>query len=80
MLLASVSYNQDVNDANKEVEALEKEGYLVVSSYGHDWDCGQMLKKGENQKEKQEVLKEHIKHIRRCREHWKWVNEHILVN
>ncbi len=72
MLSAYVSYNRDVDIANKECEELEKEGYLIVESHWDDWDYGQILKKGETLKEKQEVLKAHLKHVRRCRENWKW--------
>lgn len=68
MKRASVSYNQDIHKANKEVEQYLDRGYLLVETYGHDGDCGQLLKKGENDKEKEEVRVLHKEHIKRCEE------------
>lgn len=75
MKSASVSYNQDSHKANKEVEQYLDRGYLVVESYGHDWDCGQILKKGESDKEKKEVLVLHKEHIKRCEESYSMRNK-----
>lgn len=68
MKSASVSYNQNVNNANEQVENLEKQGYLVIESYWDDWDCGQILMKGETNEEKRNVKIRHQEHLLLCKE------------
>lgn len=64
-LSASVSYNAPVDQADAKVEALEKQGYLVVNTYGNDWDCGQILRYalGDDQ---DEVVEQHVNHLMSC--------------
>ena len=58
-LQVSVSFNAPLDEAVAEVKSLEKLGYLVVSTYGDDWDCGQILRYALG-KEKDEVVEEHL--------------------
>lgn len=61
----SVSYNAPVDEANAKCEKLEAQGYLIVETYGHDFDCGQHLEYALHEN-KDEVIEKHIKHLERC--------------
>lgn len=65
LLSTSVSYNAPVDEANAEVEALEKQGYLVVSTYGNDWDCGQILRYALGE-DRDNVVDLHITQLMKC--------------
>lgn len=71
----SISFNRDVDVARKEQEKWESKGYVVTETYGTDWDCGQILELPE---EDNDVMERHFEHMRRCNEHWKWIDENIL--
>lgn len=62
-----VSFNQDMDNAKLEIEELEKQGYVVIDSYGDDCDMGNIYEYilGED---RDEVLKRHNEHIKRCEE------------
>lgn len=62
---ASVSYNAPVDQANAECKKLENKGYLVIETYGHDTDCGQVLRYALDEN-KAEVIDQHITHLMNC--------------
>lgn len=62
----SVSFNAPVEDANAEVDELKMNGYLVVQTYGDDWDCGQVLRYALNPSTQNEVIDQHITQVMRC--------------
>lgn len=62
-----VSFNQNMNDAILEIEELEKQGYVVVDSYGNDFDMGNVYEYSLAE-DRQEVLKRHHEHVRLCEE------------
>lgn len=61
----SVSYNRPVDEAIAEQEKYEKQGYVVTSTYGNDYDCGNILEYayGEN---REDVMKRHREHMEIC--------------
>lgn len=62
---ATVSYNAPVDEANAKCANLESQGYLIVETYGDDFDCGQHLEYALHAN-KGEVIEKHIKHLERC--------------
>lgn len=72
-----VSFNQDMRDAKKEIDLLEKEGYVVVESYGDDYDMGNIYEYALGE-DKEEVLNRHRKHIEICEAQRKWRASNIF--
>lgn len=60
-----VSFNQDMRDAKKEIDLLEKEGYVVVESYDEDYDRGNIYEYAFGE-DREDVLKRHRQHISIC--------------
>lgn len=62
----SVSYNAPIDKANAEVGKLKQQGFLVVKTYGDDWDCGQILRYALDPETQDEVIDQHITQIMSC--------------
>lgn len=61
----TVSYNAPVVEADAKCKALEDLGFLVVETYGSDFDMGQVLvfALGED---KETIVKNHVNHLISC--------------
>lgn len=62
-----VSFNQDMDKAHEEIGQLGNKGYIVVESYGNDFDMGNIYEYALGE-DKEEVYKKHYEHIKRCEE------------
>lgn len=62
-----VSFNQNMEDAKKEIQELIKQGYVVVNSYGDDYDMGNVYEYSLGE-DREDVLKRHKNHIKTCEE------------
>lgn len=60
-----VSYNQPINKVLKEETNLEEKGYLVVDSYGNDFDIGNIFEYAHGE-DSAEVFQRHYEHMKRC--------------
>ena len=58
-----VSYNQPIDEAKYEEELLIKKGYVVVDSYGHDFDMGTVWEDATGN-DKKDVLKRHDEYVK----------------
>ncbi|MGD6876848.1 hypothetical protein [Bacillus infantis] len=65
MGIVFVSYNQDANEADKQVQNYLAKGYVITETYWNDFDCGQIL---EVPKENNDVMKRHLDHLANCKE------------
>lgn len=72
-----VSFNQNMRDAEKEIELLEKEGYVVVDSYGDDYDMGNIYEFALGE-DREDVLKRHRQHISICESQRKFRESNIF--
>ncbi|PLR99587.1 hypothetical protein [Bacillus sp. T33-2] len=73
----SVSYNQDANVADKEVQTLLDKGYVITETYWNDFDCGQILELPDADND---VLERHYDHVKRCEEQASWRKKHFGWN
>ena len=60
-----VSFNQDMDNAKEEIDQLISQGYIVVDSYGDDFDMGNIYEYALGE-DREDVLKRHEEHIDRC--------------
>lgn len=69
-----VSYNQDSEKADAQVDKLVQQGYLVVETYGTDTDCGQIL---QIPTKDNDVLERHNKHKETCKRQAEFRKKHF---
>lgn len=73
-----VSLNQPVGEALREQKELESKGYVVIESYGNDFDMGIVLEDATG-KDKEEVIKRHDDYFKYVEER-KNLGKKFLVN
>lgn len=72
-----VSFNQPIDNAVAEQGKLKEEGYVVVDSYGNDFDCGNILEYA-NGEDSLEVMERHLAHVKRCESQREWRQKNIF--
>lgn len=70
----SISYNRDINVADKEVQEWLNKGYVITETYWNDFDCGQILELPE---EGNDVMERHLNHVTICKKQAEWRSKHL---